>query len=113
MPIKDSSPDRAGTRKQAKARSEGSEQYRDLCSNCDRGDECESGTRPRRPIFFCENFEVFGAVPALTSDRSVREKPTKRPNGNRLIGLCVNCDNAGTCVSPKPEGGVWHCEEYR
>jgi hypothetical protein len=27
-------------------------------------------------------------------------------------GLCVNCANRETCLVPKPEGGVWHCEEY-
>jgi hypothetical protein len=30
-----------------------------------------------------------------------------------LKGLCVNCDNRHTCTFPKPEEGVWHCEEYR
>lgn len=28
-------------------------------------------------------------------------------------GLCVNCENRHTCEFVKPNGGVWHCEEYR
>ncbi len=28
-------------------------------------------------------------------------------------GLCSNCENSGSCNYPKPEGGVWHCEEYK
>jgi hypothetical protein len=28
-------------------------------------------------------------------------------------GLCPTCDFRSTCMYPKPEGGVWHCEEYR
>jgi hypothetical protein len=30
----------------------------------------------------------------------------------RFKGLCVNCKYRETCLYPKPEGGVWHCEEY-
>ena len=28
-------------------------------------------------------------------------------------GLCINCDNRNTCKLIQPNGGVWHCEEYR
>jgi hypothetical protein len=28
-------------------------------------------------------------------------------------GLCMNCDHRFECRLPRPEGGVWHCEEYR
>ena len=27
-------------------------------------------------------------------------------------GLCVNCARREICEHPKPEGGVWHCDEY-
>ncbi len=27
-------------------------------------------------------------------------------------GLCANCAKRETCLLPKSEGGVWHCEEY-
>jgi NADH-quinone oxidoreductase subunit E len=30
-----------------------------------------------------------------------------------IKGLCVNCENRHTCEFMKPDGGVWHCEEYR
>lgn len=29
-----------------------------------------------------------------------------------FVGLCANCANRETCLIPKSEGGVWHCEEY-
>lgn len=28
-------------------------------------------------------------------------------------GLCSNCEERATCIYPKPEGGVWHCDEFR
>jgi NADH-quinone oxidoreductase subunit E len=27
--------------------------------------------------------------------------------------ICINCENRHTCKFIKPEGGVWHCEEYK
>lgn len=27
-------------------------------------------------------------------------------------GLCRNCARLTDCTYPKPEGGVWHCDEY-
>ena len=27
--------------------------------------------------------------------------------------ICLLCRNDETCIYPKPEGGVWRCEEYR
>ena len=113
MSTKDPFPDRAGIATGAMGRFDTAGQYRDLCSNCDNGSACGGRTRPRRPIFFCEQFEVFGAALAPESDRSAEEKPRQTRSLNGHIGLCMNCDNAGTCVLPKPEGGIWHCEEYR
>lgn len=113
MPTKDLIPDRAGIPAQAKRHADTAEQYRDLCSNCDNGDACAGGTRPRRPIFFCEAFVVFGAPPAPESGRAAPEQPAGTLSTNGYLGLCANCDNVRTCTSPKPAGGIWHCEEYR
>jgi len=34
-------------------------------------------------------------------------------NGNgRSKGLCANCAYRDTCLLPRSEGGVWHCEKY-
>jgi hypothetical protein len=27
-------------------------------------------------------------------------------------GLCRNCKKSGICSLPKPDGGVWRCEQY-
>jgi hypothetical protein len=40
--------------------------------------------------------------PPLVSEESEEE----------LRGLCINCANRKHCLYRKPEGGVWHCEEY-
>ncbi len=30
-----------------------------------------------------------------------------------IRGLCSICEGREACTFVKPEGGVWHCEEYR
>ena len=108
MPAKDPLPDRADLSSHAARHAGVSEPYRDLCSNCDNAKRCEGGTRPRRPIFFCEEFLVFGAASA--PQRKPRTPAAKNINGQ--VGLCVNCASARTCALTRPEGGIWHCEEY-
>lgn len=27
--------------------------------------------------------------------------------------LCASCRNNEICTYPKPEGGVWHCKDYK
>lgn len=34
------------------------------------------------------------------------------PHAQNCKGLCINCANRETCLLPRAEGGVWHCEEY-
>jgi len=104
-------PDRAGL--PANGQSSISEQYRDLCSSCENAGEHATRGRPRRPIFFCEEFEVSTAASIPESGRAVEEMPRDTHRGSGRMGLCVNCENAGTCTLPRPEGGIWHCEEYR
>jgi hypothetical protein len=86
--------------------------YRDLCSNCNHAETCCNRRGSNRPVFFCEEFDVFVPVQASAVSESMSTQQPKRQNVSRGIGLCVNCDNAKTCTLPKPEGGVWHCEEY-
>jgi hypothetical protein len=67
-------------------------------------------------VFHCEEFDGGEPLPRKTVGKAEPQRPAlstiEEKNSVRLIGLCSNCDNRGTCVFPKPEGGVWHCEEY-
>lgn len=46
----------------------------------------------------------------LPNDRA-RSRGRSRDAGE-CKGLCVSCANRETCLFPRAEGGVWHCEEY-
>ena len=49
------------------------------------------------------------AVPMTGPLNNNREPDSHRAS---FKGLCVNCDHRFTCTLPKPESGVWYCEEY-
>jgi len=89
-----------------------------LCSTCNNAAGCYYRAR-RGPALFCELFDGY-APPAerITSERA--SPPTDSSSARRAAeeevfkysGLCVNCEHRRTCTHPKPEGGVWHCENY-
>jgi hypothetical protein len=53
-----------------------------------------------------------------TDDGSAPVKGSKRRSGaeeestTEQKGLCRNCKKQKTCKLPRPEGGVWRCEDY-
>lgn len=85
-----------------------------LCINCKHRETCMLLRGHREPIQFCETYEVETPF----SLKNVRE-PSKKVKPNKSMktsetykGLCSNCSNREVCTFPKPECGVWHCEEY-
>ncbi len=47
------------------------------------------------------------APPYTASQRGAKGATPPPP-----IGLCANCALFENCTLPRPESGVWHCEEY-
>jgi len=89
-----------------------------LCSTCNNAPTCFHRAR-RGPALFCELFD--GSAPAVERTSPERVVPSAEPSMARRAadeevykysGLCVNCEHRQTCTHPKPEGGVWHCEDY-
>ena len=83
-----------------------------ICSQCRYADECTYQKDPERPVIQCAEFEPCEPPPVR---RVVKAPSPRRPplDFDRFKGLCVDCEERETCTYPKPEGGVWHCEEYR
>jgi len=90
--------------------------YPRLCSTCKHASTCTFPRDPQKPSFFCEEFEIESA-PAKRKVEEDKLQPTASfvtaEESSSLIGLCRDCENRQTCIFPKPEGGVWHCEEYQ
>ena len=89
-----------------------------LCMTCNNAPSCYYHAR-RGPALFCELFD--GSTPPAERIISARAMPPADSSAARraadeeapkYAGLCVNCDHRQTCAHPRPEGGVWHCEDY-
>jgi len=97
--------------------SENNMKYLGLCSTCKNASFCTYPQDPDKPVFYCEEFEIEKPAPIRTARKEMPQATksyvTKDKDSTEFIGLCSNCDNRRTCSFPKPEGGVWHCEEYR
>ena len=98
-------------------------EYHGLCSSCSNTVTCTYPRDPGRSVVQCDEFEGSLKSPFKTTgtpffmadlpspSQRISHFRGKTQNGNK--GLCRLCEARSTCSYPKPEGGVWHCEEYR
>lgn len=87
--------------------------YYNLCSMCKNALDCRYIKSQESSILFCDEFDGYKEkIPKIEFIKQVTKVPEKN-NPSNLIGLCRNCEIRETCTYPKPESGVWRCEEYR
>lgn len=93
-----------------------------ICSNCKFSSECRSKKTHLGDVHFCEEYELADPSQKIDKTKFVSEEPklnTLHANavGNdppqKIMGLCSNCAHRESCGLPRPESGVWHCEEYQ
>ena len=94
-------------------------EYGGLCTTCDHASTCIYPRDLDRPVWQCEEFEVNEAplekttVGSFLAEARAKARPGIDENEEvKFKGLCLNCENRKTCIFPKPEEGVWRCEEY-
>ena len=91
--------------------------YRGLCFTCRNDTNCALSREPNEPVFHCEEFETEPFVSTKTTGKDTDPAAALPVPGERdageYAGLCSGCEDCETCSFPRPEGGVWHCEEYR
>ncbi|MFC2139536.1 hypothetical protein ACFLR4_02635 [Bacteroidota bacterium] len=93
-------------------------EYNDLCLSCNYTSLCTKRKNLKRPIWFCEEYDDF--MPPQTNKTSISKQTianssfsNPKENPHKYAGICSNCEIRDTCQYPKPENGIWHCEEYR
>ena len=69
-------------------------------------------------MHFCEEYETGDS--AAKAGRKISlpgDDPlnlcSRGKGKHKVLGLCSDCVLRKECLFPKPESGVWHCEEYR
>jgi hypothetical protein len=90
-----------------------------ICSSCKTATTCTYTKDFRRPVLQCEDFDGYEPRPEspivknifLMADSKSRSNVEEKDSG-KYKGLCSICEDRKTCTFIKPEGGVWHCEEY-
>jgi hypothetical protein len=84
-----------------------------LCANCRHQSDCSFLPKACVPILECELYECGRSErPRLmVVKKTCAAAPTEEVEAP--LGLCMNCENLQGCNLPKPQGGVWMCEEYR
>lgn len=83
-----------------------------VCAACQHSPGCIYEASASSVILQCEQFELAFPAPTAQPICGELERMFGETENSTLIGLCSNCDNRRTCIYPKPEGGVWHCDEY-
>ena len=88
------------------------EKYTGLCTTCRHRTDCVFARAEIQPVVSCEEFEEEEKS-RVRDVRSLRVQAGGTPDIDpSLKGLCMNCANRHDCKHEKPEGGVWHCEDY-
>jgi hypothetical protein len=90
--------------------------YFGLCISCRNASSCTFPRDPARPAFYCEEFEIDTTtlIKSPGKDQPLVAGPDAFDKDSmKFIGLCSDCEDRKNCAFPKPEGGIWHCEEYR
>ena len=89
-----------------------------ICATCGNELDCTFPAGQDAAVRQCEEFDLINSVPG--NGGSVKNRTGSAVRAGAVIldtpsgrGLCSNCENSASCSYPKPEGGVWHCEEYR
>ena len=87
-----------------------------VCLACKFDPDCIFEAASDRVALQCEQFELGvrespGQPPTIPGSSS-RRNAFYEEDQDAYPGLCSNCQNWKTCIYPKPEGGIWRCEEY-
>lgn len=93
---------------------------RGLCTTCERAAACRHKIEPMKPVLQCEEHTgIESRLATATHPKASSASPVSvvgeaaSAGRRRPLGLCGNCDLLKTCTFTKPEGGIWHCAEYR
>ena len=88
-------------------------EYPGLCASCKNAAKCEYLKIAPKPVLQCAEFQGFESRPLKEVSDIKSKKTDEEKDSSKFMGLCRTCEIQKTCKYPKPEGGVWHCDEYQ
>jgi hypothetical protein len=90
--------------------------YFGLCMSCRNASSCTFPRDPAVPAFYCEEFEIDTTTSIMSPGKGqplATGSDAFNEDSKKFIGLCSDCEGRKNCTFPKPEGGIWCCEEYQ
>lgn len=91
------------------------EWYPGLCEDCANEPECTFPRSAGQAVISCEEFTApLTAVSLRVGERPRPDEKERFAVANRewFPGLCMSCQKNDTCTFPKPDGGVFNCDEF-
>lgn len=97
----------------ASSRAANREWYPGLCTTCENEINCTFPRSADHPVLTCDEF-VGVVEPSPSPVVQSRRTDDRFAQANRewFPGLCKTCEKRETCTYPKPEGGVFNCDEF-
>jgi hypothetical protein len=96
-----------------RSRAANREWYPGLCTTCVNEPVCTFPRSADQPILTCDEFEGAVDVKPPRAVESPRfDDRFAVANREWFPGLCMTCEKRETCTFPKPEGGVFSCDEF-
>jgi len=90
------------------------DQYPGLCTHCEHAPSCTYPRRPGHRIRHCDEFAGRTKSEGARARGGLHVAPIAAAGAEQdHKGLCSNCAERDACTFPRPEGGIWRCEEYR
>ncbi|MCX6826174.1 MAG: hypothetical protein NTV06_02735 [candidate division Zixibacteria bacterium] len=93
--------------------------FYELCSTCDNTTVCVYREAQSGAVLQCEEYsQIASSVDSLSQDQALRFSQRREPVNIETIdrlalkGLCINCEEKGSCTFSRPDEDIWHCEEY-
>lgn len=89
------------------------EWYPGLCTTCENEPNCTFPRSAGHPVVSCDEFK--GAVAVTPRRAEAIPRVSERfavANREWFPGLCMTCEKRENCTYPKPEGGVFRCDEF-
>lgn len=82
-----------------------------LCATCAEAPRCTHPRLPGVPVAWCDDATALEIdVPSAVGVAAAVARPTLVRTAPK--GLCGTCVRFSNCTYPKPESGVWRCEEF-
>jgi hypothetical protein len=82
-----------------------------LCTACANAPTCTHARIPGVPVVSCDDAAPLAIAVAPATGVEARPPRAHVPRAG-ATGLCATCVRFSDCTYPKPETGVWRCEEF-